>query len=393
MRTRLTPAFVQTATAEPGAERTIFWDESLRGFGLVVTSNKARSYCVQYRADKRSRRMNIPFVLGLDKARKKAKALLGEAAAGNDPLAEKRKQAQAAENTLRSIVDEYFRREGRGQRSAKIKRAICDRLILPTLGARQIADITRTDVVRRLDKIEDENGPVMADRVLSILSRVFSWHASRSDTFRSPVVRGMRRSNPTERAGTRFLTDEELRAVWKTAARRSDVFAYLIRFLLLTATRRNEAAGMSRTELDGADWTIPADRYKTKRDHLVPLSSKAKALLENMPKIGPAAFVFTTSGFGPITTFSTMKTDFDKASGVTGWRLHDLRRTARSLLSRAGVNADIAERCLGHTIRGVRGIYDRYAFRDEKAHAFEVLAAQIERIVDQHPNVVAMQGC
>jgi integrase len=246
--------------------------------------------------------------------------------------------------------------------------------------------------VRLLDKIEDENGPVMADRVLAILGRLFSWHASRSEDFRSPLVRGMRRSNPTERARTRVLTDTELRTVWAAAERRQDAFAYLVRFLLLTAARRNEAAHMTWDELDGADWLIPASRYKTKRDHIVPLSTKAQALLESLPRIGPAGFVFTASGTGPITSFGAMKTALDEASGVTGWRLHDLRRTARSLMSRAGVNADIAERCLGHAIRGVRGIYDRYAFRDEKVRAFEAMTAQIERIVDPQPNIIAIRG-
>jgi integrase len=72
----------------------------------------------------------------------------------------------------------------------------------------------------------------------------------------------------------------------------------------------------------------------------------------------------------------------DKASGVTGWRLHDARRTARSLMSRAGVNSDHAERCLGHVIGGVRGIYDRHEYQAEKAHALEMLAHQVALIVD-----------
>ena len=392
MRTRLTPAFVQKATAMRGQDRTIFWDETLRGFGFVVTANGARSYCVQYRAGRRSRRMTIPAVLGLEQARKQAKALLGQAAMNQDPLAERRKQQQATENTLRSVVEEYFRREGKGQRSGRIKRAIFERLILPKLGARRIDDIRRHDVVRLLDKIEDENGPVMADRVLAILGRLFSWHASRSEDFRSPLVRGMRRSNPTERARTRILTDAELRTVWTTADTRQDAFACLVRFLLLTAARRSEAADMTREELDGADWVIPGARYKTKRDHLIPLSGKAQALLGTMPRIGPAAFVFTTTGTIPITSFGAMKTAFDEVSGVTDWRLHDLRRTARSLMSRAGVDADIAERCLGHAVRGVRGVYDRYGYRDEKARAFEALAGLIERIVDPQPNIIATRG-
>jgi integrase len=90
--------------------------------------------------------------------------------------------------------------------------------------------------------------------------------------------------------------------------------------------------------------------------------------------------------------FSKFKAAFDKACGVTGWTLHDLRRTARSLMSRAGIDADHAERALGHVIPGVRGVYDRHEFRDEKRRAFEALAAQIERIINPQPNVVALRG-
>jgi integrase len=82
-----------------------------------------------------------------------------------------------------------------------------------------------------------------------------------------------------------------------------------------------------------------------------------------------------------------------RASHVTGWTLHDLRRTARSLLSRSGVDADTAERCLAHAIRGVRGTYDRHRYMDEKACAFEALAAMIDRIL--HPpaeNVVPLRS-
>jgi integrase len=101
-------------------------------------------------------------------------------------------------------------------------------------------------------------------------------------------------------------------------------------------------------------------------------------------------FVFTYDGSRPIRSFVRPKKDFDKTSGVTGWTLHDLRRTARTLLSRAGVGADIAERCLGHAIGGVRATYDRHEFSIEKRHAFEALAAQIDRIINPQPNIVTL---
>jgi integrase len=106
---------------------------------------------------------------------------------------------------------------------------------------------------------------------------------------------------------------------------------------------------------------------------------------------GPSApYVFTISGRTPLRNFAKAKVRLDQLSGINGWQLHDLRRTARSLLSRAGIHPDISERCLGHAIGGIRGIYDRHDFHDQMAHAFEALAAQIERIVHPTDNVVPL---
>jgi integrase len=144
---------------------------------------------------------------------------------------------------------------------------------------------------------------------------------------------------------------------------------------------------MRRGEVSGADWIIPGARYKTKLDHVIPLPATAKALL---PPDGD--WVFTTTGTCPIGGFNNFKIDFDMACGVTGWTIHDLRRTSRSLMSRAGIPADIAERCLGHVMGGVRGTYDRYEYRDEKLQAFETLAALIERIVHPQDNIVPLRA-
>ena len=177
-----------------------------------------------------------------------------------------------------------------------------------------------------------------------------------------------------------------------------------MRFLLLTAARRNEAAAMAWGEVEkNGGWTLPAARNKTKEDFIRPLSKMARDILDDQPAIDGNPYVFTT-GRAWLSGFSKAKKDFDKAvlaellkhdanaKPLSNWTLHDLRRTARSLLSRAGVSSDHAERCLGHALPGVRGVYDRHEYHDEKQQAFEALAAQIERIVNPPAdNVVAFQ--
>jgi integrase len=331
---------------------------------------------------RRSRRQAIKATLKLGEARKEARAILGAVAKGHDPLAERRKAEAATENSLRSICESYLAREGKKLRRVRERQQTLARLVYPKLGARQIEDIRRSDITRLLDRIEDENGPVMADRTLAYLRRVFTWHATRSDDFRIPMTRGMARTKPAERARDRILTDDELRAVWIAAKTMNNGFGPFVQFVLLTACRRNEAAHMRRSEVSDDVWTIPAKRNKSKRDCAVPLSKAAQAILDALPIINDSDLLFTHTGRRPIAGWTRFKARLDALSGVTGWTIHDLRRTARSLMSRAGVNADIAERCLGHVIGGVRGVYDRHSFLEEKRVAFEALAAQIEHIVN-----------
>jgi integrase len=392
---KLTPAFVDKAKSKPGADRSFFWDVDPKGFGLMVTEGGVRSYVIQYRAAGVSRRMTLgrSTTLSLKDARNLARARLGDVARGKDPLADKRKAKAEESDALRAVAEEFYKAHGKSLRSLEERRKVLTRLVIPKFGARAIGSIGRVEIVRLLDRIERENGPVMADHSLAYLRRLFNWHAARSgDDFRSPIVKGMARSKPSERRRQRTLSDEELRAVWAASEPSASPFNAFVRFLLLTAVRRNEGAGINRAEISSDEWIIPANRYKTKTEFLIPLSQAAREVLAAAPKVGDAHFLFSTDGKHPISGFSKFKAEISARSGVTGWTLHDLRRTARSLMSRAGVDADHAERALGHAIGGVRGTYDRYAYREEKRRAFEALATQIDRIVQPKRNVIALRG-
>lgn len=158
---------------------------------------------------------------------------------------------------------------------------------------------------------------------------------------------------------------------------------------------------MGWPELESDLWTIPGERYKTGVDHVIPLSATAVKIIGERPKDPKKApYVFsTTGGDVPFSGYSKAKALLEKKIAelrkkdgrepMANWTLHDLRRTGRSLMSRAGVPADIAERCLGHVIPGVRGVYDRYGYLAEKRDAFDKLAAVIERILNPPAKNVA----
>jgi hypothetical protein len=205
---------------------------------------------VTYGAKRQQRRMSLNGILTLSEARKEAKALLGEVARGGDPLDARRWTATAASNTLRAIAEDYLKREAVKLRTSGERTRVLEKLIYPTFGDRQIDAIKRSEIVKLLDRVEEEN-PHRAQAVLAILSKLFNRHASRHHEFLTPIRRGMARIKPQEQARDRVLSDDEIRAVGKAAETFPGPYGYRVRFRPLTATRalggrRNDVARASR---------------------------------------------------------------------------------------------------------------------------------------------------
>ena len=451
MRQKLTPAFIKDAALPTKGDRVVYWDTAMPSFGLMVTKSGVRSFVFQYRnALHQSRRITWAVRLDgsstgltLDQAHREAKKVAGDVEKGLDPLEltreerrkaeeERRKAEAAVTTTLTAICEDWLTREGgmtrdadgkasfpekRKLRSAPERLAVFERHVYPNeIAGAQIEQIKRSEIVSLLDKIEDENGPQAAHQVLAFLSRVFSWYAARNDDFRSPIIRGMGRVKPRQRAGKRTLADEEIRDLWTAldvgAENLPSCYPAYIRALLLTALRRTEAARgswpevatVNRHNIDGFTgnvWTIPAARMKSKLDHSVPLTPAVLAIIGEGPKHSKARpFLFSTvGGTKPFSGYSKAKKALDKEIAtirkkggrdpMPPWKLHDLRRTAKTLMSRAGVRPDISERVLSHVIPGVEGVYDCYEYLREKADALTQLAALIDRIIHAPADNVA----
>jgi integrase len=376
MRRRLNDKFCAAAKA---SKQVDWFDEVVPGLAFRV-SLTAKAWTLHFtKPDGRRARLTLGRypAISLTGARTKAREVKEALANGEQPQL-------TTDGTLRSVVDEYFRREGSKLRSVAERRAVFDRGVLPVLGDRPINDIRRSEIVRLLDGIEDDRGPRAAGLAFAYLSKVMNWHASRDDEFRSPLVRGMARGQ--SKARDRILTDDELRQLWAGTAD-GDVFDRYLRFLLLTAVRRNEAGYMTRTELTGDIWTIPAARMKGKVEHVIPLSPAA---LAQLPAAGERMF---PGRHALVVDFDGCKEAFDRRVPMAqGWVLHDLRRTARSLMARAGVKDEVAERCLAHVQGGVKAVYNRHQYLEEKRRAFEALASLIRGIVEPQPNVVTLRG-
>jgi integrase len=399
----LTAVAVRNARPASGrAVRREIPDGGCPGLFLIVQRSGHKSWAVRYRFRGMTRKLTLgPALLGsepadadpeldtplsLAAARELATRALRQAKGGTDPAAvkqQKRNADRAAEaDTLQWVAEEFLRREGSGLRTLDQRQADL-KLLYEPLGLLPLEQIKRGQFVRVLDDIADRRGVIRSDRVLNAAKRLLSWHAGRSE-YVSVLTAVRRRVSIKDRERARILSDDELRAVWMAAETFPGPFGPYIRVVLLTATRRNEAGGMKRDELiDPATWILPRSRWKVgkkaKTDMLIPLSSAAQAIIAEQ---GEGEFVF---GKGrPLGNFTRRKQEFDAACGVTGWTLHDLRRTSRTLLSRIAT-PDIAERCLGHALPGQRGVYDQFDYALAKRQAFEALAQTIERTVRPPP--------
>jgi integrase len=401
------PATGNSITYFPGA--MIQGAKAPRGFGVRVTASGARAFILNYRLRGREHRFTIgawPDWSAL-KAVREARELRQRVDRGEDPLKDRAPipKTKSVSNVIDDFMMRYVRNKERPLRSANQIQSAFERLVKPRIGKIGVYELRRSHVAEMLDRVEDEAGPVQADRVRAYLRKALSWYAERDDEFNlnAAFVRVGSRANPKERARTRVLSDDELRIIWPLLAD-AGTFGALLRTLLLTAQRRDEVANMSWQEI-GEDriWTIPAERYKTKRPNHVPLSNTAFACIEAQPKLKGCEYVFPSRSQTPFSGFGKSKVALDKSvrkamqggakvgtkiEPLPNWTIHDLRRTSKTLMVRAGVRPDISERVLGHVIAGVEGTYDRHSYADEKRDALEKLATMVERILSPLPSNV-----
>jgi integrase len=212
---------------------------------------------------------------------------------------------------------------------------------------------------------------------------IANWYATRHEDYASPIVKGMRRTNPKARARSRVLSDDEIREVWRVAEANGTYGAF-VRVALLCGQRREKIVQMKWTDLnlETGEWRIPkAEREKGTPPSLI-LSDMALAIIKAQPRLVSNPYVFAGMGSSHMGGMSKRKDAFDaKLNGVAPYTIHDLRRSSRSLMARAGVLPHIGERVLGHAVNGVEGIYDRHGYSAEMANALRQLAGLIDNIL------------
>ncbi len=318
--------------------------------------------------------------LSIDEAIEKGREVLKRIKAG-DPAFE---PPPVKPDSFKAVAENYVKLHVKknGLRSqAEIER-ILEKFIYPVWENREFESIRRSDVATLLDMVEGASGPHQADSVLGVVRGIMNWHTSRSDDYVVPIAPRMGRVDPKAKKRDRILDDDEIRAVWPVAEA-SGTFGAIVRFALLTAQRKDKVASLRWEDVtvDGI-WNIPAEHREKGNAGALVLPDAALAVIRGQKRIADNPYVFAGRG-GYFKGFSPRKRAFNKKVGnLPRWTIHDLRRTARSLMSRAGVAPHIAERVMGHAIDGVEGVYDRHQYLEEKAEALRRLAGLVETILN-----------
>ncbi|MEE9295973.1 MAG: tyrosine-type recombinase/integrase [Phycisphaerae bacterium] len=362
----------------PAQGQTVRYDSLVPGLMLFTSYGGAKTWRVLYYVNgkPRSKKLGRFPDVRVKMVREAARTFL------DDPQAA---LARGKVGTFQEVAGNFIKRhvEKKGLRSQPEIERCLNKYIYPRWKDQPFLEIKRHDVATLLDHIEDNHGPRQADMVLAIISKLTRWHQARSDDYVSPVVPGMRRTDAKERERKRILSDEELKAVWEECGDMG-TFGSLVKVALLTAQRRGKVVTMKWDDVVDGEWHIPSEPREKSHAGTLKLPQTVLGIIETRPRVAENPYVFPGRGKKHLNAWSQGKAELDKKlpKEMAHWTLHDLRRTARSLMSRAGVRPDIAERVLGHVIAGVEGVYDRHSYADEKADALNRLASLVETIIN-----------
>jgi len=324
--------------------------------------------------------------LSLGEARNRARRALYQIASDQDPAPTKpnsddglRGFREACRNFGDTYCAQHNRRATRNHRELVLRNRF-----VAVWGDRDIRSIVKADVLKVLDGILAEGLPSAANNAFVTIRKFFNWCVERGLVDTNPCA-GIRRPAKTK-SRSRVLSDDELRAIWLAANKIGAPYGTIVKLLTLTAQRRNEVASLRKVDLDFARrlWTLKPETTKNSRGHVVPLPSHAAGLLLSAASESDM-YLFPAMGrLGYFDDFSKQKTRIDRLSSVSGWTLHDLRRTAATNLARLGTAPHVVEQILNHrsgTLSGVAGIYNRFAYLEEMRSGLQEWQAYIETLV------------
>jgi len=364
----LTDLAVKHLKPVPGRQVT-YLDKSLKGFGVRVGA-QAMTYILTYGPNRTRVKLGKVGVVKLADARAKARTILAERQLGihqpkgHETYAEvvaRFLKACEAKNKLRTLKD-YTRLLNRHG-----------------FGAERLSDIAPRDVQKKLDLLSAT--PSERAHAQAVLRIFFSHCVRRHLLDQNPMTRIDRAPKTASRS--RILSEEELTKVWRAC---EGPFGQIVQLCILTGQRRSEIAHLTAGMIEDDCLRLPASLTKNSREHLFPFGKLARDIIAALPKTGylfPARKTWR-NGATIYNAWNKDKPKLDDKSGVTGWVLHDLRRTLVSSWAALGIRIEVTEKYINHisgTHGGIVGIYQRHTFLPEMREAVEKWEAHLSEVL------------
>lgn len=335
---------------------------------------------------------------------------------GIDPMLERKRKQQTVIHTVNDLFEDWYQDLAKRLKHPQIPKRIYTKEIKPNIGSLPIADINARDIRAIIHKVAQSNRPSTANDTLMYLKQLFN-HACKLDLKDGNPASPFRIADAggIEASRNRALTLTELSKFFATARKHADIFTrdnYIAMGLLVClGVRKGELIASKWQEFDFEKylWHLPKERSKTGAAITIPLPTQIIPWFEELyvrscgsEYVFPSRRASKRRGYISDDTLNHalakifgQKVDANLApypnhllqAGVDYFRVHDLRRTCRSLLSEIGVQGHVAERCLNHKLKGVEGIYDRYDYLNERREALHKLACIVAPIVNCDRNV------
>jgi integrase len=420
---RLTSRFVESRNAAMAATVDHYHDSIVPGMALRVTDTGSKSFVLLGRFPANPKvftRLSMGRfpTLTLNEARTKARKWQGLVERGLDPRHEEEREraamARETQITVAAVFEDFVREKLVQERKGAAVARELRKDLLPRLGSQPIAQVERLDV-RELIKAKRTSAPAQARNLLGYVKRFFAWAVDQElyGLKASPCgdIRAAEIIGPKKR-GERVLSDDEMFALWRAVAREPFPYRQAYQLLILNALRLNEAvdAAWSEFEFGRREWTVPATRMKGRngqaRQHLVPLTAWSLRILGQMPELTEGPYLFSCNfGKSPVWMGSKVKQRLDarmrrtlralaRKAGrdperveLAPWVNHDIRRTIRTNLSSLRTAAgfripdEVKESVIAHVRPGIKGVYDKYEYADEKFEALDLWNERLAQII------------
>lgn len=349
------------ALPTPDTGQVTYWDKSLSGFGVRVSQGGTRTFIVMLGTSRRRVTIGKFPIVSLSDARKQAKTLIAEETLG---------KFRPARTAWDSTVSEFLAEHGRSERTrADYKRLLAKHF---PFGMRSVADITSREIAQMLSKLN--HTPSEKHHAFRVVRTLFRYCIRQGIVETSPV-QNMQLFEP-QPSRARVLTEQELHTLYKATECPQTGFKTIVRLLILTGQRKGEISRLQWDWIHDKTITLPATLTKNRREHTFPLCPLAKETIDTVPRLHDT-YLFPASRTRTETTtvfngFSKAKAQLDRDTGLTGYTLHDIRRTVATNLQRLGVRLEVTEAMLNHvsgTQSGIVGIYQRHKWTEEMREA------------------------